>query len=593
MKKIITICAFAACLTGCDDLFEPAIENNLGLEYMYENSQYAEGILANAYTRIPCAGYSFNDVATDDAVSNDAENSWRKIASGMWTANNNPADRWTSCRSAIQYINLFLANADKVKWAKDEVVAQMFCDREKAEAYGLRAMYMYYLLEAHAGYTEDGVLMGVPILTEPEAAGSNFNVPRSTFVDCMKALKEDARLALEGLPWEYGDAAEMQRLSAKYAGADQGKVTRVFGANFIGRMSGKVVEAFVAKADLLAASPAYSDQSGVDWKTAAASAAKVLNHIGGVDGMDPTGWTWYCNVDDIEKLSPTESPAEILWRGERAKSLSLEEDNFPPTLYGNGRINPTQNLVDAFPMLNGYPVSHLSGEYDENLPYANRDPRLEQTILHHGSIWGDAKQDEEREVDVTYGSGKDYHELHGGTLTGYYTKKFLNNMSFKSPTTYTHACPIFRYAEVLLNAAEAINEAEGPDNAYQYVNEVRARVGMPPYSGMSQSQLRERIRNERRIELCFEDHRFFDERRWKLFESKSAASEKNLPYYQQVYNLYGVAVTPGQSTVFNYGPAEMHQSRAFNSPKNYYFPIPDAEIKRLPNLGQNPGWEMQ
>ena len=60
MKKIITICAFAACLTGCDDLFEPAIENNLGLEYMYENSQYAEGILANAYTRIPCAGYSFN-----------------------------------------------------------------------------------------------------------------------------------------------------------------------------------------------------------------------------------------------------------------------------------------------------------------------------------------------------------------------------------------------------------------------------------------------------------------------------------------------------------------------------------------------------
>ena len=216
MKKIITICAFAACLTGCDDLFEPAIENNLGLEYIYENSQYAEGILANAYTRIPCAGYSFNDVATDDAVSNDAENSWRKIASGMWTANNNPADRWTSCRSAIQYINLFLANADKVKWAKDEVVAQMFCDREKAEAYGLHAMYMYYLLEAHAGYTEDGVLMGVPILTEPEAAGSNFNVPRSTFVDCMKALKEDARLALEGLPWEYGDAAEMQRLQAQW-----------------------------------------------------------------------------------------------------------------------------------------------------------------------------------------------------------------------------------------------------------------------------------------------------------------------------------------------------------------------------------------
>lgn len=284
----------------------------------------------------------------------------------------------------------------------------------------------------------------------------------------------------------------------------------------------------------------------------------------------------------------------ILSRSEwqtREIELFLAPCGFSGSVNSTGRTNPTQNLVDSYETKNGLPIDKDSS-YDPQNPYANRDPRLEQTILHHGSIWGDAKQDEEREVDVTYGSGKDYHELHGGTLTGYYTKKFLNNMSFKSPTTYTHACPIFRYAEVLLNAAEAINEAEGPDNAYQYVNEVRARVGMPAYSGMSQSQLRERIRNERRIELCFEDHRFFDERRWKLFEGKTAASEKSQPYYQQVYNIYGVSVTPAQSTVFNYGPAEMHKSRAFNSPKNYYFPIPDAEIKRLPNLKQNPGWEL-
>ena len=119
----------------------------------------------------------------------------------------------------------------------------------------------------------------------------------------MKALKEDARLALEGLPWEYGDAAEMQRLSAKYAGADQGKVIRVFGANFIVPYVRKGGGSVCGKSGFARASPAYSDQSGVDWKTAAASAAKVLNHIGGVDGMDPTGWTWYCNVDDIENLA--------------------------------------------------------------------------------------------------------------------------------------------------------------------------------------------------------------------------------------------------------------------------------------------------
>lgn len=367
-----------------------------------------------------------------------------------------------------------------------------------------------------------------------------------------------------------------------------------------GRVNGAAAYALKARALLYRASPLHNPNNDASlWREAATAATDFITK----NRTQSNPYRLYTTADnDTDKnyyecfvSTPHLNNEYILSRSEwqtREIELFLAPCGFSGSVNSTGRTNPTQNLVDSYETKNGLPIDK-DPSYDPQNPYANRDPRLEQTILHHGSIWGDAKQDEEREVDVTYGSGKDYHELHGGTLTGYYTKKFLNNMSFKSPTTYTHACPIFRYAEVLLNAAEAINEAEGPDNAYQYVNEVRARVGMPPYSGMSQSQLRERIRNERRIELCFEDHRFFDERRWKLFESKSAASEKNLPYYQQVYNLYGVAVTPGQSTVFNYGPAEMHQSRAFNSPKNYYFPIPDAEIKRLPNLGQNPGWEMQ
>jgi hypothetical protein len=271
--------------------------------------------------------------------------------------------------------------------------------------------------------------------------------------------------------------------------------------------------------------------------------------------------------------------------------LFLAPCGFSGKANSTGRTNPTQNFVDCYETLNGLPIDQ-DPTYDEQNPYANRDPRLEQTILHHGSIWGDAVQEEEREVDVTYGSGKDWHELHGGTATGYYTKKFLNNMSFKSPSAYTHACPIFRYAEVLLNAAEALNEAGSTSDAYQYVNLVRARVGMPAYSGMTQAQLRERIRNERRIELCFEDHRFFDERRWKIFEGVTTSNEKSKPMYQQVLNLYGVTVTPDAANVFNYGAAEIHSSRVFNSPKNYYFPIPDAEVKRLPALGQNKGWEL-
>ncbi|WP_303742560.1 RagB/SusD family nutrient uptake outer membrane protein, partial [uncultured Duncaniella sp.] len=155
MKKYLFIIPLAAMFASCDDLFEPAIENNLGIDHMYNNAQYAEGILANGYTRIPIASYSFNEVATDDAVSNDTGNSYRKAAAGSWTADNNPFDRWTQCKSAIQYINMFLERCDRVHWADDELVSQMFCDREKAEAYALRAMYNYFLLESHAGYTSD------------------------------------------------------------------------------------------------------------------------------------------------------------------------------------------------------------------------------------------------------------------------------------------------------------------------------------------------------------------------------------------------------------------------------------------------------
>lgn len=272
----------------------------------------------------------------------------------------------------------------------------------------------------------------------------------------------------------------------------------------------------------------------------------------------------------------------------------IEECLAPVGFQGNAssyaRTNPTQNLVDSYETINGLPIDK-DPTYDPQNPYANRDPRLEQTIFHHGSIWGDAYTNEERMIDVTFGTGIDYQALHGGTMTGYYTKKFVNNISWSSPTNSRHACPIFRYGEMLLNAAEAFNEAGNISEAYKYINELRSRVGMPAYSGMDQATLRERIRNERRIELCFEDHRFFDERRWKLFEGKTQASEKNEPYYKQVYNLYGVTVNPEAANVFTYGPADTYPVRVFNSPKNYYIPIPHSETLKA-KLPQTPGWEM-
>lgn len=589
MKKIIALFALSACLVGCDDLFEPAIENNLGLEYMYENSQYAEGILSNAYTRIPNNGYSFNDVATDDAVSNDAANSWRMISAGTWRSDNNPAERWRDCRAAIHYINLFLAEADKVHWADDEIVAKMFCDRMKAEAYGLRAMYMYFLLQAHAGWTANGELLGVPVITEPENAASNFNYPRNTFAECMTALKQDATKALEVLPYEYGNAEALQKLASRYTGATSGQVNRVFSTNFIGRMSGRIVEAIVAQANLLAASPAYNEGSGVTWEQAANSAATVLDKIGGVAGMDPTGWTWYCNTTDITNMSNVNTPKEIIWRGERGNSRNLEQDNFPPTLFGNGRVNPTQNLVDAFPMVNGYPIGDSQSGYDATNPYEGRDPRLAAYVLFNGGTAGNSNKTIETTAD---GETNDaLNKVVGrSTRTGYYLRKLLRqdvNLDPAAPQDQYHYTPRIRYTEIFLAYAEAANEAWGPTgkgsndySAYDVIKAIRSRagLGLGGYDGYLESAkaskdlMRELIRNERRLELCFEGFRFWDLRRWKADLKETAQ---------------GISITKVEG-VLTYNELDV-ETREFQD-YMYHGPIPYSEVLKFSELEQNKGW---
>lgn len=586
MKKYLLIIPVAAMtLASCDDLFEPAIENNLGIDHMYNNASYAEGILANGYTRIPIASYPFSEVATDDAVSNDATNSFRRIASGSWTSDNNPLDRWTNCKAAIQYLNMFLERCDRVHWADDEIVSGMFCDREKAEAYALRAMFNYYLLEAHGGYASDGTLLGVPVLEEAESQASNFNIPRNTFVECVAAIRADAARALEVLPWEYGDSESMSRLQSRYPNAAMSQINRVFGNNFCGRISGRVVEAFLAKLNLLGASPAFAEASGISWAEAADAGAKVLDHIGGVQGLDPTGNTWYCNKTDIENISASLIPAEVLWMSERSKSNSLEQENYPPSLYGSGRINPTQNFVDAFPMANGYPISDSKGEYDPNNPYADRDPRLAAYVTYNGMTSALSNGTVTTAVDGTNNDA--LNKLTGSsTRTGYYLRKLLRQDISLDPNGTTeeyHYTPRIRYTEMFLLYAEAANEAWGPTSggshgysAYDVIKAIRNRAGIGVENGDAylesikgdKDKMRELIRNERRIELSFEGHRFWDLRRWKADLNQTAK---------------GMSISGNTYTVIDV------ETRNY---KDYMFygPIPYSEVLKFSELSQNKGW---
>ena len=252
-KRILIVLSVIFMSISCDDLIEPAIENNRGLKDMYAEAEYAQGILLNAYTRLPGNGWSFSDVATDDAVSNDVTNNYRKVATGQWAANFNPLDQWTNSKAAIQYLNIFLAEADKVKWALDDNVSMLFRQRLKGEAYGLRALYMYYLLQAHAGVSETNELLGVPIVLDPEGADSNFNIPRNTFQQCMTQIYSDLAKAKELLPLDFEMA---NTLPPGYTNLND--YNRVFGDYARQRMSGRIVMFIKSQVALLAASPAFS-----------------------------------------------------------------------------------------------------------------------------------------------------------------------------------------------------------------------------------------------------------------------------------------------------------------------------------------------
>ncbi len=588
-KNIIILLLIIFILSGCDDLFTPAIENNVGLSQAETNASYAYGLLLNGYTRIPTDSWSFNDVATDDAVSNDDEDDYLEVANGGWTSSNDPFSKWSSAKAAIQYINLFLSLYDEPEYASDEDANRMFKIRLRGEAYGLRAMYMYYLLQSHAGYTDDGSLLGVPVVLEPEDATTDFNYPRNTFDDCMEQFYLDIDSAETLLPLDYEDIADDSEVPEKYGDISVDVYNRVFGDAFRLLMTKRIAMGIKAQAALLAASPAYNSSNDLDkWGKAANYAGDVLDLIGGVSGLDANGYTWYDNQAEIDAVASGVNPDEILWRGGISDNNTIETNNYPPTLYGNGEINPTQNLVDAFPMANGYPIDNASSSYDASDPYLNRDPRLQTYIVVNGSTEGPNNTAIYTSTDG--GTNDGLNAIETSTRTGYYMRKLLRqdiSITSTSSTTQNHYTPRIRYTEIFLIYAEAANEAWGPNtdggghgySAYDVIKAIRERAGVgtdndDPYLESiksDQDAMRELIRNERRLELCFEGFRFWDLRRWNVDLSKLNEIAK------------GVSITKGVHTEINV------ENRVYKD-YMYHGPIPSSEILKYNALIQNKGW---
>jgi starch-binding outer membrane protein, SusD/RagB family len=348
-----------------------------------------------------------------------------------------------------------------------------------------------------------------------------------------------------------------------------------------GRATTPAAMALKARVLLYAASPLYTGGSNdvSKWQDAADAAKAIID-------LNKFSLVTNLSADPAENyrlffVSSPNTSEDIFAReySTASPSMAMERMNAPNGYGGWGGNCPMQNLVDDYEMNNGLPITDGASGYDDQDPYTNRDPRFYATILFNGADYRG------RQLETFLPDGQDSpdgNEPWNTSPTGYYLRKFLKESIGLNdwPEMGTSSWRYFRYAEVLLNFAEAQNEATGPNSdIYDAVNQVRARAGMPDLPGsLTQDQMRDRIRNERRVELAYEEHRYFDVRRWLIAEVVENESAQ------------GISITNDDGDL-TFTPKQALTGKTFE-PQHYWFPIPMDEINASNGqLEQNPFYD--
>jgi len=406
------------------------------------------------------------------------------------------------------------------------------------EARFLRAFFYFELAKRYGS---------VPLITEVLDAEDANTVTQVSFDSLVNFIVSECDTCINILPASFSDFPEGET----------------------GRATQGAAMALKARVLLYAASPLHNREEDIEkWVLAAETSYAII------DSMQ------YELEADYARIVNNPVSNELIFGRNEGASNAFERKNFPIGFEGgNTGTCPSQNLVDSYEMqTTGLAIDDPASGYDANFPYQDRDPRLEKTIVVNNAMWKGVQ------IETWYGGAHAQPKV-GATKTGYYLRKHIIESINLDPTNTTrkkHTWVLFRFGEVLLNYAEAMNEVYGPDDpagntlsAVDAVNMLRARAEMPEFpAGMSQSDFREKLRNERRVELAFEDHRFWDIRRWKIGETTT--------------EIMGVIIGTNPFGNFAYQKI-LVQERIFEDRMNLY-PIPQTELYLNSNLIQNPGW---
>lgn len=554
--KLKNICFGIVCtvaLVGCTDKMDYHEYTNYGKEYVFSDFGRTAAFVNNIYSYLDydLLGTTSLASACDEAEMALKYSNVLDYTNGNWTALN-PKSQW-NYYTPIRAANYFLENGLNLEFSdlilNQDYEAQMKrYGRYQYEVRLLRAYYYFLLVRAYGD-----VPFTTKVLTEAEA-NSLERTPASQVFDFI--ISECDAVAPQ-LPVDY---SKLDNDAAGGTNPEAGRVTR--GAAL----------ALKARASLYCASKLFNDSENRDlYKRAATASLDVIN---------------YCGENNITLGKYTD-----LWGADNWKASEMifvrrvgdtddpERTNFPIGMENAKSGNcPTQTLVDAYEMKNG-------GEPNQKDPYTGRDPRFAMTIAVNGDKWPNTNPNP---LEI-YTGGRDAAPVPYATPTGYYVKKYVDGATDISASTSSggkrHSWITFRLGEFLLNYAEAtfkyfgsadIKDAELTMTAREAVNKVRKRTGvdMPDFpEGMSSSDFWSRYKNERMVELAFEGHRFWDVRRWKEGGFTSIGR---------------MLITKNSDDSFTY--TRSIKALVWDD-KMYFYPIPDSEIRKNPNLKQNPGWD--
>ena len=488
------------------------------------------------------------DAATDDAIHVYESSAIQRIVNGTWSANYTVDDKFAYYYNAIHDANYYLTTLSGLTfdtWKNGDDYQDWMQNYDNYQ-YQVRFLRAYFYFELVRRY------QNVPLITKPLSQTEANQIEPSSAQEVLKFIINECTEIAPKLPIK----------STSIAQAENGRATRA------------MAMALKSRAALYAASPLYNTNGdNAKWTEAAKASHDIIASAGELGlGLDT-----YANLFKSKNYNSK----EVILCRPTGTSKTFEQANYPMGVTGgNTTTCPTENLASAFEMKDGRAFDWNDPTMKAN-PYKDRDPRFYLTIVHNGMLWPAKKA-----VDISEG-GANGLPLTNATTTGYYLRKYVDNsISFEAGSTTAathHNWILFRYAEVLLNYAEAMIHVNGncdyKDATYtmsarEALNAVRKRAGIPEVAACSQDEFLMRVKHERRVEMAFEGQRFWDLRRWKnLDETK---------------NIYAVRITHHDG-VLSYEKTLLSERSVSN--KLYFYPIANVELFKNKKLVQNSGWD--